>query len=76
MAGLDFATLMGGVLVIEQVFGIPGLGTLAWTAVLQNDLPMLEGVIIVIGVVIVIMTIITDFVYAWLDPRVIVTSTG
>src|ERR1700746_3014161 len=36
MAGLDFATLMGGVLVIEQVFGIPGLGTLVWTAVLQN----------------------------------------
>jgi peptide/nickel transport system permease protein len=76
MAGLDFATLMGGVLVIEQVFGIPGLGTLAWTAVLQNDLPMLEGVIIVIGVVIVIMTILTDFVYAWLDPRVIVRNTG
>lgn len=76
MAGLDFATLMGGVLVTEQVFGIPGLGTLAWTAVLQNDLPMLEGVIIVIGIVIVIMTILTDFVYAWLDPRVIVTSAG
>jgi ABC-type dipeptide/oligopeptide/nickel transport system permease component len=76
MAGLDFATLMGGVLVTEQVFGIPGLGTLAWTAVLQNDLPMLEGVIIVIGVVIVIMTILTDFIYAWLDPRVIVRSTG
>lgn len=74
MAGLDFATLMGGVLVTEQVFGIPGLGTLAWSAVLQNDLPMLEGVIIVIGVVIVIMTILTDFAYAWLDPRVLVTS--
>lgn len=76
MAGLDFATLMGGVLVTEQVFGIPGLGTLAWTAVLQNDLPMLEGVIVVIGVVIVIMTIITDFVYAWLDPRIVVTRAG
>lgn len=76
MAGLDFATLMGGVLVTEQVFGIPGLGSLAWTAVLQNDLPMLEGVIIVIGVVIVIMNILTDFAYAWLDPRVLVTSQG
>jgi ABC-type dipeptide/oligopeptide/nickel transport system permease component len=37
---------------------------------------MLEGVIIVIGVVIVIMTILTDFIYAWLDPRVIVRNTG
>ena len=76
MAGLDFATLMGGVLVTEQVFGIPGLGSLAWTAVLQNDLPMLEGVVVVIGVVIVIMTLLTDLVYAWLDPRVVVTKAG
>lgn len=76
MAGLDFATLMGGVLVTEQVFGIPGLGTLAWTAVLQNDLPMLEGVIIVIGVVIVIMNILADVAYAWLDPRVLLNRRG
>ena len=76
MAGLDFATLMGGVLVTEQVFGIPGLGTLAWTAVLQNDLPMLEGVIVVIGAVIVVMTILTDLIYAWLDPRASLAHTG
>lgn len=76
MAALDFATLMGGVLVTEQVFGIPGLGTLAWTAVLQNDLPMLEGVIVVIGAVIVVMTILADLVYAWLDPRVNLAQTG
>ena len=76
MAGLDIATLMGGVLVTEQVFGIPGLGTLSWTAILQNDLPMLEGVVIVIGVVIVVMTILTDIIYTWLDPRVSVASTG
>ncbi|HUY96226.1 MAG TPA: ABC transporter permease [Verrucomicrobiae bacterium] len=74
MAGLDLATLMGGVLVTEQVFGIPGLGTLAWTAILQNDLPMLEGVVLVIGVVIVVTTILIDIVYAWLDPRVRVTG--
>ncbi|HVA22199.1 MAG TPA: ABC transporter permease [Candidatus Micrarchaeia archaeon] len=76
MAGLDLATLMGGVLVTEQVFGIPGLGTLAWNAILQNDLPMLEGVVLVIGVVIVVMTILIDIVYAWLDPRVTLASTG
>jgi peptide/nickel transport system permease protein len=76
MAALDFATLMGGVLVTEEVFGIPGLGTLAWTAVLQNDLPMLEGVIVVIGAVIVVMTILADMAYAWLDPRVRLSHTG
>lgn len=76
MAGLDFATLMGGVLVTEQVFGIPGLGTLAWSAILQDDLPMLEGVILVIGLVIVVMTILTDILYAWLDPRVSLSTAG
>ena len=76
MAGLDFATLMGSVLVTEQVFGIPGLGTLSWTAILQNDLPMLEGVVIVIGAVIVVMTILTDMIYALLDPRVKLRATG
>ncbi|MDA8291268.1 MAG: ABC transporter permease [Actinomycetota bacterium] len=76
MAGLDFATLMGGVLVTEQVFGIPGLGTLSWTAILQNDLPMLEGVVIVVGAVIVVMTILTDVLYALLDPRVNLEATG
>ena len=76
MAGLDFATLMGSVLVTEQVFGIPGLGTLSWTAILQNDLPMLEGVVIVIGAVIVVMTVLTDIIYALLDPRVKLRATG
>lgn len=76
MAGLDFATLMGGVLVTEQVFGIPGLGTLAWSAILQDDLPMLEGVILVIGLVIVVMSVVTDIVYAWLDPRVSLSAAG
>jgi len=76
MAGLDIATLMGGVLVTEQVFGIPGLGTLSWTAILQNDLPMLEGVVLVIGAVIVVMTILMDIAYAWLDPRVSFAGAG
>lgn len=74
MAGLDFATLMGGVLVIEQVFGIPGLGTLAWNAILANDLPILEGVVIVIGAFIVLSTIVVDLLYTALDPRVTLTA--
>jgi len=70
MAGLDFATLMGGVLVTEQVFGIPGLGTLAWNAILSNDLPILEGVVLVVGAFVVVSTIVVDIVYSALDPRV------
>lgn len=70
MAGLDFATLMGGVLVTEQVFGIPGLGSLAWNAILANDLPILEGVVIVVGAFVVVSTIVVDIVYTMLDPRV------
>jgi peptide/nickel transport system permease protein len=70
MAGLDFATLMGGVLVTEQVFGIPGLGTLAWNAILANDLPILEGVVLVVGAFVVASTIVVDIIYTALDPRV------
>jgi peptide/nickel transport system permease protein len=74
MAGLDFATLMGGVLVTEQVFGIPGLGTLAWNAILANDLPILEGTVIVVGAFVVVSTIVVDIVYTALDPRVRLAS--
>lgn len=70
MAGLDMATLMGSALVTEQVFGIPGLGTLAWGAILANDLPVLEGVVIVVGAVVVASTIAVDIVYTLLDPRI------
>ena len=70
MAGLDIATLMGSALVTEQVFGIPGLGTLAWGAILANDLPVLEGVVIVVGAFVVLSTIVVDIVYTLLDPRI------
>jgi peptide/nickel transport system permease protein len=74
MAGLDIATLMGSALVTEQVFGIPGLGTLAWGAILANDLPVLEGVVIVVGAFVVLSTIIVDIVYTLLDPRISLTA--
>ena len=70
MAGLDIATLMGSALVTEQVFGIPGLGTLAWSAILANDLPVLEGVVIIVGGFVVMSTIVVDVVYTLLDPRI------
>jgi len=76
MAGLDMATLMGSALVTEQVFGIPGLGTLAWNAILANDLPMLEGVVIVVGAFVVASTIVVDILYSLLDPRISLTSSA
>ena len=68
--GVDIGTLVGGVLITEQVFGIQGLGYRAVTSVVQGDLPVVLGVVMVASVVTVVANIVVDFSYAFLDPRV------
>ncbi len=68
--GLQIGRLLGGVIVIEAVFGIPGLGTLAVTAVLSRDLPLIQGYILFIAAVVVAINLLVDFTYRWIDPKV------
>ena len=70
MAGLDLGVFMGGVLVVEQVFGWPGLGTLAWQAVLSVDLPMIMGTVLFTAFVIVLANTLVDVLYSLIDPRI------
>lgn len=70
MLGLQAASMLGGSVVIESVFAVPGLGRLAHEAVAQRDTPLLLGVILVGAVVVIAVNLIVDLVYAWLDPRV------
>lgn len=70
MLGLQAATMLGGSVVIESVFSIPGLGRLAQEAVGQRDTPLLMGIILVSAVLVVVVNLVVDAVYAWLDPRV------
>ncbi|MDA1056066.1 MAG: ABC transporter permease [Planctomycetota bacterium] len=68
--GLLLAGLLTGVVVTETVFTIPGLGRLAADAVIRRDIPVVQGVVFVIGMVVVTANLVTDITYAYLDPRI------
>ena len=68
--GADIALLLGGVIVIEQVYGLQGVGALAVQAVANQDRPIIIGVVLLGGVFIVIANIVVDLLYVLLDPRV------
>ncbi|MDW3215271.1 MAG: ABC transporter permease [Ilumatobacteraceae bacterium] len=68
--GLQVTFLLGGSVIIEQMFAIPGLGSLAITAVLARDIPMIQGVVLVAVVVSVGINLLVDLAYAWLNPKV------
>ena len=70
MLGLQAATLLGGSVVIESVFAIPGFGRLAQEAVAGRDAPLLTGIIIVSAVLVIAVNLMVDIAYALLDPRV------
>lgn len=70
MLGLQASTLLGGSVVIESVFAIPGLGRLAFEAVTQRDVALLLGIVLIGTVVVIVVNLLVDLAYAWLDPRV------
>jgi peptide/nickel transport system permease protein len=73
MVGMDIGLLLGGSIFIEAVFGLPGLGSLAFNSIGQFDLPTLQGVVIFGAVAIIIFSLIVDILYAWIDPRIRLT---
>jgi peptide/nickel transport system permease protein len=68
--GLQVSFLLGGTVVIEQIFGIPGLGQLAVTAVTEGDLPVIQGIVIVATLVVVAANLVVDVLYGYLNPKV------
>jgi len=68
--GIDLGTLLGGAIITEQVFNLPGLGFQAVRAITSNDLPIIIGVVVIATTAIVIANLIIDILYAVLDPRV------
>ncbi len=70
LAGLDFAGLLGGAVIAEQVFNFNGLGKLAVTATLTYDLPTIVGLVLLLATFVIIANIIVDVLYAVIDPRV------
>jgi peptide/nickel transport system permease protein len=70
MVGLDIGTFMGGVVVVESVFGWPGIGQLAWQAIQIVDIPVIMGVVIVSALAIMAGNLLADLIYPFLDPRI------
>lgn len=70
MVGLDFAQLIGGAIVTERVFNLPGLGNYTVDAVNRGDLPVVLGITVFTALAITIMNLVVDILYAYLDPRV------
>lgn len=70
--GIDLGVLLGGAVVTENIFGLPGLGQLAIQSVTQQDLPVIIGVVLLGAVFVVVANIVVDLLYPVLDPRVLV----
>jgi peptide/nickel transport system permease protein len=68
--GLEFAQLLTAGVVIESVFALPGLGALVLTGIEARDYPLVQGIVLVLAAMIVFLNLVTDLVYAVLDPRV------
>jgi peptide/nickel transport system permease protein len=68
--GVGISLLIGGVVVTESVFNIPGLGRLVVDAVLQRDYPVIQGIILMFSGVYLLINLIVDISYSFLDPRI------
>jgi peptide/nickel transport system permease protein len=68
--GLDLGILLGGAILTESVFNIPGIGRLAFDSIQKSDLPTVQGTVIMGAFFIIALNLVVDIVYAFLDPRV------
>jgi peptide/nickel transport system permease protein len=70
LIGLQAGTMLGGSVVVESVFSLPGLGRLAYDSVVQRDLNTLLCIVFVSAVLVIVINFLVDFAYAYLDPRI------
>lgn len=70
VVGIELASLLGGVVVTETVFGWPGLGTYLLQGLRSRDFPVVQATVLVIALIFVLMNLVVDMLYAWLDPRI------
>ncbi|HET8679169.1 MAG TPA: nickel ABC transporter permease [bacterium] len=70
IVGLQFAGLLGGAVIVETVFGWPGIGRLAVDAIFNRDIPVIQAVVLVAAVIFVFVNLLVDLLYGLLDPRI------
>lgn len=70
IAGMQIGYLLGGAVIVEQLFSIPGLGQYILDGILQRDYPIVQGGVLFIAVVFVLVNFLIDMIYTWIDPRI------
>ena len=68
--GLQFGALLGGAIMAETVFAIPGLGRLMIDAIKQRDYPIVQGVVLFVAVTFSLVNLLIDIIYAFIDPKI------
>jgi peptide/nickel transport system permease protein len=70
LAGMGVPMIVGGAVLIETVFNIPGMGRLAVTSVLNQDYPYVQGIVLIVSAAVLLVNFIVEMAYGWLDPRI------
>ena len=70
LIGINFAFALGGTVVLEQIWGLPGMGQLMLAAIKQRDYPVIQAVILFTGTLVMIINLLVDLSYGWLNPRI------
>ncbi|MFN8557241.1 MAG: ABC transporter permease [Dehalococcoidia bacterium] len=70
LSGLQFAALLGGTVIIEQIYALPGIGRVLLTSILQRDYPTVQGIVLMMAFIFVLTNLLIDLSYAVLDPRI------
>jgi peptide/nickel transport system permease protein len=68
--GLHIGGLLGGAVIVEEIFSLPGVGSIVVNAIFDRDYPVIEGAVLLFAFVFVILNLIVDLCYGWLDPRI------
>ncbi|SDD45300.1 peptide/nickel transport system permease protein [Sanguibacter gelidistatuariae] len=66
---LQFVGLLGGAVIIEQMFAVPGLGSLSVSSTIQGDIPVIMGVVMVVAVIVIAVNLLIDIAHGWLNPK-------
>ena len=70
LVALQLPSIFGGAIVTEQIFRVPGVGSLLISAILANDTPVIMAVTFVLSCLVILFNLVADILYGWLDPRI------
>jgi peptide/nickel transport system permease protein len=70
LLGIQVGQLLGGAVVVEEIFSVPGVGRMLLTAIVQRDYALVQGAVLVIAILFVAVNIVVDLLYGYLDPRI------